>query len=111
MSKERARRREVREHAAAAQADVRAAQQARAARRSRRGVALRRLVAPLLPGSRPGQQTGVLAQRRRTRMNLIVASLLFAQVVIWIVRPDWQARLAGVVIAAIAFPVIAAFAF
>ena len=41
--------------------------------------------------------------------GLIVAALLFVQVVVWVVRPDWQARLAALLVAALAFPVIAAF--
>jgi hypothetical protein len=65
---------------------------------------------PLVPGDPTGRQTGLLAARRRTRMNLVLAALLLVQVVVWVVRPDWQARLAAVVLALLAFPVIAAFA-
>ena len=105
MSKERARRREAREREAAVRAaDVRRQAQ-RAARRRDRKAALRRRLVPWTTG----RQTGVLARRRRARLNLVVASLLFVQVVVWFVRPDWQARLAALLIAALAFPVIAAF--
>lgn len=105
MSKERARRREEREREAAIRraAQVRAAE--RAARQRARRDALRRRMLPLTTG----RQTGVLARRRRTRLNLVLAALLFAQVVVWVVRPDWQARLAALLVAALAFPVIAAF--
>ena len=107
MSKERARRREAREREAAVRREVheRAAQRSaqRSWRKRRRRAALRRL--PFTTG----RQTGVLARRRRTRLNLVVAALLFAQVVVWVVRPDWQARLAALLVAALAFPVIAAF--
>jgi Flp pilus assembly protein TadB len=105
VSKERARRREEREREAAIRraAQVRAAE--RAARQSARRDALRRRMPPLTTG----RQTGVLARRRRTRLNLVLAALLFAQVVVWVVRPDWQARLAALLVAALAFPVIAAF--
>lgn len=105
MSKERARRREAREREAAIRRAARAAEAQRAARRRARKVALRRRLVPLTTG----RQTGVLARRRRTRLNLVVASLLFVQVVVWVVRPDWQARLAALLVAALAFPVIAAF--
>ena len=109
MSKERARRREAREREAAVRREVheRAAQRSaeRSARKRRRRAALRRLLVPFTTG----RQTGVLARRRRTRLNLVVAALLFAQVVVWVVRPDWQARLAALLVAALAFPVIAAF--
>ena len=105
MSKERARRREVRERDAAIRSAARAAEAERAARRRTRKAALRRRLLPLTTG----RQTGVLARRRRTRLSLIFAALVFVQVVVWVVRPDWQARLAALVIAALAFPVIAAF--
>ena len=105
MSKERARRREAREREAAARAAARAVEAERAERKRARKAALRKRLLPLTTG----RQTGVLAQRRRTRLNLVIASLLFVQVIVWIVRPDWQARLAALLIAALAFPVIAAF--
>jgi hypothetical protein len=76
-----------------------------AARRRARKAALQRRLVPFTTG----RQTGVLARRRRTRLNLVLATLLFLQVVVWVVRPDWQARLAALIVAALAFPVIAAF--
>ena len=105
MSKERARRREAREHAAAIRtAEARRQAQHEARRRARRA-ALRRRIVPFTTG----RQTGILARRRRTRLNLIIAFLVLGQVVVWVVRPDWQARFAAVLVALIAFPVIAAF--
>jgi hypothetical protein len=62
------------------------------------------------PGAPAGRPTGVLARRRRTRLNLIVIGLVLVQVIVWMARPDWAARLAALVIALLAFPVIAAFA-
>jgi hypothetical protein len=105
MSKERARRREAREREAAIRTAARAAEAERAARRRAFKNAVRRRVVPLTTG----RQTGVLARRRRARLNMIVAFLVFSQVFVWIVRPDWQARLAALVIAMLAFPVIAVF--
>jgi hypothetical protein len=110
VSKERARRREQREREAAERSAALAAARRRVERR-------RALVAPVTgPWRRirlaltTGQQTGPLAQRRRTRIRLIVAVLFFAQVVVWVLRPDWQARLAALVFALFAFPVVAVFA-
>jgi hypothetical protein len=105
MSKDRARRREAREREAAIRTAARAAEAERAARRRALKNAVRRRLVPLTTG----RQTGVLARRRRARLNLIVALLVFSQVLVWIVRPDWQARLAALLIALLAFPVIAAF--
>jgi hypothetical protein len=105
MSKERARRREAREREAA----IRAAEAERTVRRQARKIArsnaLRKRLVPLTTG----RQTGVLARRRRTRLNLVLASLLFVQVLVWVVRPDWQSRLAALLVALLAFPVIVAF--
>lgn len=105
MSKERARRREVRERDAAAQAAAREVARVRAARRQALLAPLRRTRLALTTG----RQSGVLAERRRTRVRLIVTALVLAQVLVWLFRPDWPARLAALVIALLAFPVIAAF--
>jgi hypothetical protein len=56
-----------------------------------------------------GRPTGILAERRRTRMRLLITALLLVQVLVWILRPDWQARLGAAVLALFCFPVIAAF--
>ncbi len=110
MSKERARRREERERDKAAREETRATADARAARqRERRAVWARRL-AMMTPGGPTGQQTGILARRRRTRLNLIFFALVLVQVIVWVVRPDWQARLGALVVSLLVFPVIAAFA-
>lgn len=105
MSKERARRREARQAEAAVVRARRERQRLRDERRRARRTTIRRLFTPRATG----RQTGVLAQRRRTRLNLVVAFLLLVQVVVWVVRPDWPARLTALIIAALAFPVIAAF--
>ncbi|MBO9520364.1 MAG: hypothetical protein J7518_02405 [Nocardioidaceae bacterium] len=109
MSKERARRREAREREAA----ERAARLAETARRRERRQALVAPIAGPLRRTRlalsTGKQSGSLADRRRTRTRVVLMTLIFLQVVVWLVRPDWQARLGALVIALIAFPVIAAF--
>lgn len=109
MSKERARRREARQAQAAAEAAQRSKAEQQAARARARKATWKARLGPLMPGPRPGKQTGVLAARRRLRFNLILVFLFLIQVAVWVARPDWQARLAGVVVCALAFPVIAAF--
>jgi len=110
VSKERARRREAREREAAERSEARAAANARAARRRERRAAWSRRLSVLTPGGPTGQPTGILARRRRIRLNLIVSALVLLHVLVWIARPDWAARLAALVVALLAFPVIAAFA-
>jgi Flp pilus assembly protein TadB len=106
VSKERARRRAAREREAALRTAARAAQ----AERRERQQARRRMVRAattdrvrLVPVGRP---TGALAQRRRVTTSLLVAALAFAVVVVWVVRPDWPARLGAVVVAVLAFPAL-----
>jgi hypothetical protein len=109
MSKERARRREVREAEAAERAASRAEADAKAARararKAARDARLRRLGVVTT-----GRQTGVLAERRRARIRVIVALLLFAQIIVWLVRPDWQARFGALVISVFVFLVASIFA-
>lgn len=109
MSKDRARQREAREREKAAQAEARAAEAARSARRRERRAVWSRRLAMVTPGGPTGQQTGILARRRRVRLNLLIAVLLMIQVLVWVVRPDWPARLAALVVALLVFPVLAAF--
>jgi hypothetical protein len=109
MSKERARRREAREAEAAVRAQVRAEAQARAvrlrARKSARDARLRRLGL-----TSAGRQTGVIAERRRSRFRVIVMVVVFAQIVVWLVRPDWQARFGALIISAFVVIVASVFA-
>jgi hypothetical protein len=109
VSKERARRREAREAEAAVRAQARAEADAKAARvrarRTARDARLRQL------GLRSaGRPTGIIAERRRTRIRIITLLLLFAQVVVWIVRPDWQARFGALVVSVFVFLVASIFA-
>ena len=109
MSKERARRREARAAEAAVRAEARAAADAKAARARARKAALDLRLRRL--GLRPsGRQTGVLAERRRARIRVIVGLLLFAQLVVWIVRPDWAARLAALLVSLFVFLLASVFA-
>ncbi|MGO4256277.1 hypothetical protein [Marmoricola sp. RAF53] len=112
MSKERARRREAREREVAVRAAERAAQKAaQQRRRARRDALLAPVVTPfrrLRLALTTGRQSGALAERRRKRTTLLIAALLFLQVLVWIIRPDWEARLAAALVALLAFPVVAA---
>jgi Flp pilus assembly protein TadB len=105
MSKERARRREEREREAAIR---RAAQVATHERRERRAARRRALEnAGHRIGLRaPKRPDGTLA-RRRERQHMVVLGLLVVLIVVgFLVRPDWPARLAFVVIAVLAYPVL-----
>ena len=101
MSKERATRRAQRERESAIRTAARAAERERLERREAR---LRHLTRWLpAPASRP---SGILAERRRARRRMLVAALVLVQVVVWIFRPDWPARLAALVVSLLLFPLL-----
>jgi hypothetical protein len=102
MSKERALRRAERERASAIRTAARAAERERAERR----LARRRSIARWLP-AKTSRPSGILAERRRARLRMLVAALLLVQVVVWIFRPDWPARLAALVVSLLLFPLLA----
>jgi Flp pilus assembly protein TadB len=107
MSKERARRRADREREAAIKAAARAAEAERRERREARKQALRRVTTDRLPRLTPvGRDTGSLARRRRVQRGLLLALLLALNVLVWFLRPDWEARLAAVIVSVLAFPVL-----
>ncbi len=107
MSKERARRRAEREREAAIRTAARAAEAERRERREARKRALRRATTDRLPRFRAvGRDTGTLARRRRVRRGLLVALLVALNALLWYVRPDWEARLAGAVLSVLTFPVL-----
>ena len=108
MSKEQARRRAAREHEAALKASARAAEQGRRERRRARADAVRRVTTGRLPRpARTGRQSGILARRRRVRRSLLLAVLVALNLLVWVVRPDWQTRLAALVVTVLAAPVLA----
>ena len=107
MSKERAQRRAEREREAAIKAAARAAEAERRERREARRKALRRATTDRLPRFTPvGRDTGTLARRRRIQRGLLVALLVALNVLVWVVRPDWEARLAALVVTVLTFPVL-----
>ncbi len=103
MAKERARRRAEREREAA----VKVAARAREAERRARASARKRALARWLPKSR--LMPGALAARRRRELAATIAILLALNVLVWIVRPDWQARFGAAVVSLLVFPVLLLF--
>jgi hypothetical protein len=106
MSKERARRRAVREHEAALKAAARAAEQERRERRAARSRALKARTSGRLRVTPVGRPTGTLAVRRRRQTWWLVAALVLVNALLWFVRPDWEARLGAAVVCVLAFPVV-----
>ncbi len=106
MSKERAQRRSAREHEAALRAAGRAADAERRERRDRKR-SLKRTTTDRLQRRPVGKDTGSLARRRRMQRGMLVALLLAVNVLVWVVRPDWEARLAALVVSILAAPVLA----
>ena len=106
MSKERAKRRAAREHEAALRASARASEQERRERQASRKRALKAATTDRLRIHPVGGQTGTLAHRQRIQTSLLVAGLLCLNILVWVVRPDWPARLGVLVLSILAFPVL-----
>jgi hypothetical protein len=106
MSKERARRRVVREREAAIRVAARASRAERAERRQARRRALGRVADRLSPGQPVGRPTGALARRRRLQLSMLGAVLVAANMLVWVVRPDWPARVAALIVTILAAPVL-----
>ena len=100
MSKERARRRAEREREAA----LRAAARQRQAERRARARARKQALTGWIPRPRP--TPGILAARRRTELLTTVVLLFLVNLLVWLVRPDWAARLGALVVSLVVFPVI-----
>ena len=56
-----------------------------------------------------GRPTGILAERRRTRLRLLIATLVLVQVVVWIFRDDWPARSPHSLVTLLLLPLLVAF--
>lgn len=100
MSKERARRRAEREREAA----IKQAAHQREMERRTRAQARRRALTGWIP--RPHLTPGVLAARRRTELMATLGLLFLLNFLVWLVRPDWAARLGALVVSAVVFPVV-----
>jgi hypothetical protein len=103
MSKERAQRRAEREREAA----MKAAARERSAAKRARSAARRRALTGWLPKSR--LMPGELAARRRRETAVTVAILVALNVLVWIVRPDWESRFGALVVSLLVFPVLLLF--
>ena len=107
MSKERARRRAAREHEAALRTAARASEQERRERQGARRRALKAATTDRIRLAAPaGRDTGALARKRRKRNTMLVVVLVCLNILVWVVRPDWEARLAAFVVTVLAFPVL-----
>ncbi|MFZ2016135.1 MAG: hypothetical protein WAV00_20135 [Nocardioides sp.] len=100
MSKERARRRAEREQEAA----IRRAAREREVERRSRSRARRQALTGWVP--KPHLTPGVLAARRRTELMATIGLLLLLNLLVWLVRPDWAARLGALVVSVLVFPVV-----
>jgi hypothetical protein len=100
MSKERARRRAEREREAA----IRQAAREREAGRRSRSRARRQALTGWVP--KPHLTPGVLAARRRTELMATIGLLLLLNLLVWLVRPDWAARLGALVVSLLVFPLL-----
>jgi hypothetical protein len=100
MSKERARRRAERER----QAALSTAARQREAERRARTQARRHALSGWIP--RPHFMPGTLAARRRTELMAACGLLLVLNVLVWIVRPDWAARVGALVVSIVVFPIV-----
>jgi hypothetical protein len=58
-----------------------------------------------------GRPDGTLARRRRRRWSLLVAALVALNVLVWVLRPDWESRLGALVVSVLAAPVLATLLF
>lgn len=106
MSKERSQRRAAREHEAGLRAAAKAAEHERRERRAAKTRPLKAAAGALRPAPAVGRQTGTLERRKRQQNGLLAAMLLVLVIVVWVVRPDWAARLGIVVLVVLAFPVL-----
>ncbi|MGA8209301.1 MAG: hypothetical protein WB798_04020, partial [Nocardioidaceae bacterium] len=80
------------------------AQAERRERRETRRAGLRQATTGRLV--RVGRPTGTLARRRRRRVWAVVVLLVVLDALVWVVRPDWPARLGAVVVSVLALPVL-----
>ena len=85
-------------------AKVKAAARARESERRARAAARKRTMTGWLP--RRHVMPGTLAARRRREVAATIAVLVALNLLVWIVRPDWQARLAALVVSILLAPIL-----
>jgi hypothetical protein len=103
VSRERARRRAEREAERAREAAVRAARDARLARRRER---VRALTAVLPRPVRVARQGGILARRRRAQNAVVVVFFLLVQFLAWLLLSGWAARVGVLLLSILLIPVL-----
>ena len=110
MSKERARRRAELEREEAVRAAARAAAQERREREEARRRTVRAFTTDRVRRSSVriggGRPAGRLATRSRLQTAALVAAYVVANLLVWLVRPDWPARLGAGVVSVLTFPVL-----
>lgn len=108
VSRERARRRAEREAAAAAERARRERARARAARRA--ALSPLRLVGRRprsAPGARAGSAPDSPLRRHHKRQNgILLAILIPANVVVWLLQPEWGWRVGALVLSVFAWPLL-----
>ena len=105
MSKERARRRAVREEAAAQRREQQERARERRDRRTARTSAVRAKV-PKAPRLGHGRPQGLLAARRRRRVLVMAVLWVLMQVVAWLLVESWAGRGVVAALTAFAMPVV-----
>lgn len=106
MSKERAHRRAEREREAAIKQAARAAAEEARERRAARAKRLKDAGRKVGIGTTRSRPDSVLARKRRRQHAIVLGLLIVLLVVGFAVRPDWPARLAFLVLAVLAYPVL-----
>jgi hypothetical protein len=106
VSKERAQRRAAREHEAALRTAAKASEQERRERQAARKRAVKAATIDRVRFATVGRDTGELARRRRVQTTMLVVVLVCLNILVWVVRPDWEARLGAAVVSVLAFPVL-----
>jgi hypothetical protein len=106
MSKERARRRAEREREAAIKQAARIASEEHRERRAARAQRFQAAGRRIGLGRTTGRPDGVLARKRQRQHAIVLGLLVVLLVVGFAVRPDWPARLAFLVVAVLAYPVL-----
>lgn len=84
-------------------AEAAAARQREAERRAR-AQARKKALTGWIPRRR--LTPGVLAARRRAELGATFGLLFVVNVLVWVLRPDWAARLGALVVSLVVFPVV-----
>ena len=106
MSKERAKRRAEREREAAIKQAARIASEEHRERRAARARRLQDAGRRVGIGRTTSRPDSLLARKRQRQHAVVLGLLLVLLVVGFAIRPDWPSRLAFLVVAVLAYPVL-----